>query len=76
MLISEPEPKLKELCSFLGLKFEDGMLNYHEKIQGYYKDKGFESLHKSLATPFDKSKVGEWKTSLSAREKLIAQIHQ
>jgi hypothetical protein len=31
-LVAEPEPRLRDVCAFLGLTFEPGMLEYHREV--------------------------------------------
>ncbi len=73
-LITDPEKEMKSLCNFLTLDFRPEMLNYHKHISKYFKDDGFNTLHKSLQTPFDQSKIGEWKNILSHREIIRCEI--
>ena len=67
-LINDPEKEMKSLCKFLTLDFRPEILNYQESINKYFEDDGFNTLHKSLKTPFDASKIGEWKSILPQRQ--------
>ncbi len=73
-LIADPEKTMKNLCKFLTLKFKPEMLNYHKRIDKYFEEDGFNALHKSLKTPFDQSKIGEWKSILPQQKVIRCEI--
>lgn len=73
-LINESEREMKSLCKFLTLDFRHEILNYQEGIHRYFEDDGFNTLHKSLKTPFDASKIGEWKSVLPQRQAIRCEI--
>ena len=73
-LIKDPETVMQELCSFLGLEYVPEVLNYHKRLDSYFREKGFQSLHKSLKTPFDVSKIGEWEQTLPKRTAVRCQV--
>ncbi len=73
-LVVEPEKEMQHICDFLKLNFNPEMLKYDKKIESYYKDDGFKTLHKSLKKPFDVSKIGEWKRKLPKNKVIRAEI--
>ena len=73
-LIREPETVMKNLCAFLELDYHAEILNYHEGMGSYFKEEGFQALHKSLQTPFDLSKIGEWERELPPRTAIRCEV--
>jgi hypothetical protein len=73
-LIRDPESVMKKLCTFLELDYNPEILNYHKGIGKYFKEEGFNSLHKSLQTPFDLSKIGEWERELPPRTVIRCEV--
>ena len=58
-LVADPEGKLRELCAFLGLDWEPGLLEYHRGI-----DAGALADHPKLAEPPGAGR-SDWRTQLS-----------
>lgn len=73
-LIRDPETVMKNLCVFLDLDFDPEILNYHQRIGNYFKEEGFNALHKSLQTPFDLSKIGEWERELPRNQAIRCEV--
>jgi hypothetical protein len=73
-LIRDPEKVMTNLCHFVGLDFDPGILNYHEKAANYFTKDGFSALHNSLRIPFDISKIGEWERELSSRKAIRCEV--
>lgn len=67
---------LQEICSFLGIPYDEQMLKFQEKKDAYYdnypKDV-FVKYHKSIFDPIDSSKTGTWENKLSERKIRIAE---
>ncbi|HSK15823.1 MAG TPA: sulfotransferase [Gaiellaceae bacterium] len=61
-LVAEPEPRLREVCSFLGLGFEPAMLEYHRDV-----DPGTLQDHPRLAEPPTPG-VRDWRRQLAPRK--------
>lgn len=63
-LVTEPEPILRHLCTFLGEEFEPGMLEYHkdfDKTVPTYTRHHHQNLKKAANT----SRVGRWRRDAS-----------
>jgi hypothetical protein len=73
-LIKDPGTVMKNLCSFLGIDFDPEMLNYHDRVGKYLGEEAFSALHKSLQTPFDLSKVGEWEEVLPVHKAIRCEV--
>ncbi len=73
-LIRDPESVMKELCSFLELDYKPEVLNYQEGMDSYFKQEDFSALHKSLQTPFDLSKIGEWERELPVKKVIRCEV--
>lgn len=77
-LILNPSTKLKELCQFLDLKFDEAMLTYDEKNIKEYQDRSkfisnelklhLERDHVGLTQKLDLSKIGLWKKELTKKQ--------
>jgi hypothetical protein len=63
-LIEEPEHRLKEICSFLGVNFEQQMLEYHQRDEEGFAE-GEKSWKKGTLQPIQKNKNEEWKEELT-----------
>ncbi len=73
-LIKDPELVMKNLCAFLELDYYPEILNYHKRLGNYFKEEGFNALHKSLQTPFDLSKIGMWERELPQRKAIRCEV--
>ena len=73
-LITDTEAVMQKLCMFLELVYDPGMLSYHKGMGTYFEEKGFNSLHQSLQTPFDPSKIGEWEELLPKRIAMRSEV--
>lgn len=63
-LISDVEGTLKKISTFLGIHFEEQMLNYHERDEMGFAE-GEKSWKKQTLKPIQKNKNEEWKSGLS-----------
>jgi hypothetical protein len=61
-LVAEPEARLRDVCGFLGLEFEPGMLEYHRDV-----DPGRLQDHPRLAEPPQKD-VRRWREQMQPRD--------
>jgi Sulfotransferase family len=61
-LVAEPEARLRDVCAFLGLEFEPGMLEYHRDV-----DPGRLQDHPRLAEPPRKD-VRRWRDQMRPRD--------
>jgi hypothetical protein len=55
-LVEDPQGKLKEICAFLGIRYAEEMLAYHER---------------SSYGPVDPGQIAKWCTALSANEQRL-----
>ncbi len=70
-LVTSPKQKTKEICTFLGIDYNQEMLNFHEKISSIKKENDFEaldSIHKNLVNPINTKQINKWKKSLSTQD--------
>ncbi len=73
-LVRDPESVMKNLCAFLDLEYHSEILNYHKGMGSYFREEGFNTLHKSLQAPFDLSKIGEWEHDLPLRKAIRCEV--
>jgi hypothetical protein len=69
--VAEPERTLKEICSFLKLKFHQSMFDFYkhkEELLKIYPAEAIEKYHKSLFKPVNDSGAEVWKEGLSQRK--------
>ena len=56
--MSRPEPELRRTVEFLGVDWQDGLLNFHERVTG----KGVRTpTYADVAQPLYRRAVGRWK---------------
>ncbi|MTW22661.1 sulfotransferase family protein [Allochromatium palmeri] len=82
-LIAAPERKLRQVCAFLDLPFEPGMLDYHQRAESRLSELGDRrdtegrvavpraqrlSIHANTTRPPDPAQSGKWRTGLTAAE--------
>ncbi len=67
-LVRQPEDSLKKLCTFLNIDFQDNILLLKSQERTGTRQK----IHQSLNEPLTDKKVFEWKKTLPAKQKLIA----
>jgi len=70
-LAKEPELQMKKLCEFVGIEYNDGIFNFHEKkddILKAYPPGYIHSYHSSLMHKVNTSKIGVWKKQLSPQQ--------
>jgi len=65
-LVSNPKVELTKICSFLGLKFENEMLNYYRKNFSIEMKK--HAHHVNLSVPLTSKFVGRYKRTFSAKD--------
>jgi hypothetical protein len=84
-LVTDTEPTLRRVCEFIELEFEPAMLEYHRRSEERLREldhplpaeegKGEraaehrQAKHAMTAAPPQESKVGEWRTEMSAAER-------
>lgn len=62
-LIDDPETKLRKVCEFLEVDFEDQMLEYYKRDEKGFAE-GEKSWKKGTLKPIQKDKNQEWKAKL------------
>jgi len=69
-LVSTPKEYFKQLFQFLGLPFNDSILDAHQTIKQKYKTSKYLSLahHHGITNPISKGKIDEWKNKISAAD--------
>ena len=70
-LIMDPEKAVNQICEFLKLTYNSDMLHYLTRLNAGIHGDSYNTLHKSLQHPFDKSKVGEWQTKLTPLQQTV-----
>lgn len=61
-LVTEPEIVIKEVVEFLGLEFEEGMLNFKNVV---VERNLFDQIHSGLSKPINKDHMGAWEEYLT-----------
>jgi len=73
-LVSLPELKAKELCSFLNVEYNAEMLNFHQKIKKLNDEFHFEainSIHANLVKPINTEQINKWEGKLTPDEVVL-----
>jgi hypothetical protein len=66
-LVLNPRERLTELCTFLGLDFDDRMLDYRDSAQKWMAATRDPNIHQSLLKPPTRQ-VRDWRTAMSRDE--------
>ena len=72
--VLDPEKYLKQICNFIGVPYQQKMLDFYENKEAYISNQpniNFDSQHKSLFKPVNSERVGKWQNYLKEHE-LIA----
>jgi hypothetical protein len=71
-LVLQPEATLRRICSFIGERFEDRMLQWHGKVDNAVpvREKKF---HSGLGKDMTPSDVSRWKREMTSREIFVAE---
>lgn len=62
-LVTDPTKELKQVCSFLGMPFEEAILDKSQRGCWYWKF----DYHQKLKNDFSRERIGVWKTELDSR---------
>jgi hypothetical protein len=68
-LLRAPEAKMKEVCEFIGERFEPGMLDTSQSIR--HVNKTNEGWKVKAGTPPDPSRIAAWKRTLSDEDNCV-----
>jgi len=71
-LVLYPEATLRRVCAFIGERFEDRMLSWHEKVDAAIPDRE-KSFHSSLGRDVNPADVARWKREMTPREVFVAE---
>lgn len=71
-LVSDPETWLRQICAFLQVDFEPGLLAYHRQGTAEY-GKYYEQIHAKLNEPPDPSRIEAWRKHLSPRQMALVE---
>ena len=66
-LVAAPEQVLTDVCCFLGLEFETGMLNYFEHADELIAPDWFPQFHRNLFSPITTG-LRNWRRDMSSRD--------
>jgi hypothetical protein len=74
-LVEKPETVMQDICAFLGLPYEPSVFDFHrkkEETMKTYNNPLIERFHGSLMNPVNKSRMDQWKTSLTPAKVAMA----
>lgn len=72
-LVADPESRLRSLCEFLDLRFEDSMLRYFERASDLLPGMGDPRLHQRLRLP-PTSGLRDWQRQMSADDSALFDV--
>jgi hypothetical protein len=64
-LLEEPEETLRDVCGFVGLDFEAGMLDYHKRVDALLQTVSSPEIHQRLSLRPTKG-LRDWRTQMTA----------
>ncbi len=70
-LVNDPEKKVRELCDFIGIEYNESVFNFHrkkDKILETYPKGYIRTYHTSLLQKINPSKIGVWKSELTDKQ--------
>lgn len=67
-LVSAPRETLRDLCSFLRLPYEEGMLRFHVDAERYMTTAAASSFNETATRPISKAHADKWRSLLSTDE--------
>lgn len=59
---------IQEVCSFLGVQFEPGMLSHHRLRDDTYSQRYYRAVHKNLGSEIRPERINAWARELTPRE--------
>ena len=69
-LVTDPEAAARQVCGFLGLDFEDGMLRYHEKSKEFIASTKDPAAFKNLSRPVTAG-LRTWEDEISSGDQRL-----
>lgn len=77
-LVGDPEEKVKELCAFLGIRFDPRVIEFYTKrpeVEELYRgSEDLMTVHKSLLHPISRSRIDTWKSRMGRRDIRVADL--
>jgi len=70
VFVDDPEKEAKRICSFLGLRFEEGMLDYRRKAESIIEQSGVPHRHEGLREAPTKGRR-DWRQQLEPKDVLL-----
>ncbi|MEI6122631.1 MAG: sulfotransferase [Bacteroidota bacterium] len=70
-LVTNPEKTMIDVHAFLNLEYNPSIFDFYKKAEAYRASQpsiDFETFHKSLFKPIDKSRIGIWHTVLKGNQ--------
>ncbi len=70
-LVSNPEASMKAMCAFVGIEYQAGILNFHEKkdeVTQLYQPGILQKYHASLLKKINTGRIDLWKKELTEKE--------
>lgn len=64
-LLESPEDTLKNLCQFIGIKYENNMLDYHKNIEKNFGENEKLKDHVLLKSPVNRNRIKAWARGMS-----------
>jgi hypothetical protein len=65
-LVTDPQTALGEVCAFLGIDFDPGMLDFHEQFSR--REVPYTPYHKMLSQPVSADRIGRYRDELRAHQ--------
>jgi len=69
-LVSRPEDTLTAICDFLGERYSEAMLSYHDTAESVVPRESLK-WHRNSVRPPDPRKIGRWKQELSRTDRVL-----
>lgn len=66
-LVKEPERELRRLCAFLDVHYDEAMLRFQERVQGWA-----EPWHRNLQGPLNPGLLEQWRTRMPSQDQAVA----
>lgn len=73
-LVHAPEPTIRYICEFAELKYEAGMLAFHEDASQYMTDEASNSFNTTATRPISTARTSAWRSHLTTDEVAIVEL--